>query len=99
MPYYFHEEEIEGEEAADVVTREDYDAVITERDEVMGQRDDAISRAEVAETKLTEARNKYANAFFNTRDGAKKEQADDIKRESKVATFAELFSGRDRNAN
>ena len=45
MPYFYSDDEVEGFEPVDAVPREDYDAIITERDEIQSQRDEAITRA------------------------------------------------------
>lgn len=94
MPYIYVEELGEGQEAADVVERADYDAVITERDEVITQRDGAIDRAEAAEADLKAQKQKYADRFFNTAEGAKKWQDTDVKKDGTAYTFSQLFNQR-----
>lgn len=95
MPYVFKEVLDEEEVEADVVTREDYDAVIAEKDEIMTQRDDAITRAETAEAGWAEARNKYADAFLSSPARAKEEQAKNVKKDSTVTSFSQLFEQRE----
>lgn len=94
MPYIFVEELMEGQTEADVVERADYDAIITERDEVLTQRDTAIDRAETAESELKAQKQKYADAFFNTPEGAKRWQNEDVKKDGRVYTFNQLFEDR-----
>lgn len=95
MPYIFKEEIEEGEVEAEVVSREEYDAVIQDRDELMVQRDAAIVRAEDAEKGWEEARNKYADAFLTSPARVKREQAADVKRDGQPTTYKELFSMRE----
>lgn len=95
MPYIYKELLEEEEVEADVVTREDYDAVLQERDQLITQRDDAISRAETAEAGWKEAKNKYADAFLTSPARVKQEQASDVKRDRLPQTFEELFSKRE----
>lgn len=65
MPYVFVEELPEDAEEADVVERSELDSTITERDEARSQRDEAIERAEAAESDLEKQREKYANTFLS----------------------------------
>lgn len=101
MAYIWREELSEGETEADVVTREDYDLVINERDELIterdalvGQRDDLLNRAETAEANYRDAQNKYADAFITSAARAKADQVDDVKRDGKIQSFEELFGTR-----
>lgn len=95
MPYVF-KETLENEEVeADVVTREDYDAIIQERDQLMTQRDEAISRAETAEAGWAESRNKYADAFLTSPARVKEEQSKDVKRDRLPQTYQQLFERRE----
>lgn len=91
MPYVFKEILDDEETEADVVEREEYDAVIRDRDELMVQRDDAINRAEEAERGWQEAKNKYADAFLTSPARVKREQEEDVKRDGTVVSFRELF--------
>lgn len=95
MPYVFKEVLDDEEVEADVVTRDEYDVAIRERDELMTQRDDAITRAETAEAGWQEARNKYADAFLTSPARVKQEQAADAKRDGTPQTFAELFASKE----
>lgn len=49
MAYVWVEEPEEGADVRDVVAREDYDQIVTERDGLVEQRDALIERAETAE--------------------------------------------------
>jgi hypothetical protein len=103
MPYVRYDEDSmpEGMEAADVVERSEYDAIITERDEIMAQRDDAIVRAETAEKGWEESRNKYADAFLTSPARVKSEQERDVRDDGKSPTtsYSQLFADRrDENA-
>lgn len=95
MPYIYKEILEEGEIEADVVEREDYDAVIHDRDELMVQRDEAINRAESAERGWEDARNKYADAFLTSPARVKREQEKDVERDGTVVSFRELFENKE----
>ena len=95
MPYVFKEELEEGEVESDVVERGEYDAVLQERDQLMTQRDDAISRAEIAERGWEESRNKYADAFLSSPARAKREQEDNVKKDGTVRSYKQLFEERE----
>ena len=92
MPYVFKEVLDEDEIEAEVVSREDYDAVLKDRDEILTQRDEAITRAETAEAGWAESRNKYADAFLTSPARVKREQAENVKKDGTPHTFAELFA-------
>lgn len=83
MPYFYSEDEVEGFEPVDAVPREDYDAIITERDEIQSQRDEAITRAEDVETELSKLRDKYASTFLSTPNSAKANQKADVIKDGK----------------
>ena len=91
MPYIFKEVLDDEEVEADVVERADYDTVIQERDQLMTQRDEAISRAEIAEKGWEESRNKYADAFLTSPARVKKEQEENVRADGVVRSFHELF--------
>ena len=95
MPYVFKEVLTDEDVEADVVERVDYDTIIQERDQLMTQRDEAISRAEIAEKGWEESRNKYADAFLTSPARVKKEQSSDVKRDRLPQTFNELFQRRE----
>lgn len=98
MPYVRYDDDSmpDGMEAADVVERSEYDAVIAERDEIMTQRDDAIVRAETAEKGWEESRNKYADAFLTSPARVKREQDADVRSDGKspTTTYSQLFADR-----
>lgn len=95
MPYVFKEVLDEDEMESDVVERSEYDAVLQERDQLMVQRDDAISRAEVAEKGWEESRNKYADAFLTSPARVKKDQDDNVKKDGTVRSYRQLFEERE----
>lgn len=95
MPYIYKEILDEGEVEADVVERSEYDAVIQDRDELMVQRDDAITRAEDAERGWEEARNKYADAFLTSPARVKREQEENVKLDGVVRSYNDLFTNRE----
>lgn len=67
MPYVYHDEEDmqEGWEAAEVFSKEDFDALNEQLDNMTEQRDQAIEQAESYHTELKEQKEKYATAFLN----------------------------------
>lgn len=92
MPYVEYDVVPDGMEAADVVPRADYDAVVTERDEVRTQRDGLIERAQVAESSYEKMREKYANAFIKSQSGTSQDLPKVTKHDTTVTSFAQLFS-------
>ena len=95
MPYVFKEVLDEEETEADVVEREEYDALLAEKDKLVTQRDEAISRAETAEAGWAESRNKYADAFLTSPARVKSSQDNDVKRDGTVTSFSQLFEERE----
>lgn len=95
MPYIFKEILDEGEEEAAVVGRDEFEAVIEERDRLMTQRDELVDRAEAAEAGWAAARNKYADAFLTSPARVKREQEDDVKRDGRPQTYDELWAARE----
>lgn len=65
MPFIEVEEIPEGVEAADVVARADYDAIVAERDTTMQQRDDALTQIEEARKEVRDTKAKYADAILS----------------------------------
>lgn len=89
MPYIEVDEIPEGAVAADVVTREEYDTLVTERDEFSAQRDAAIAQIEEAQKAMREAQSKYANLMLGMgKETAKNEEK---KETVKGATISSLF--------
>lgn len=92
MPYIWKDELGENEEAVDVVTRDDYNGIISERDAAISERDTAIDRAVMAENAVKEANQKYADHFFNTNpESIKNWQNEDVKKDGTPQTFNQLF--------
>lgn len=91
MAYVWVDEPGEGADVRDVVAREDYDQIVTERDRLIEQRDTIITRAETAEQGLRDARNKYADAFITSPQRMKGDQDRDVSEDGRASTFAELF--------
>lgn len=94
MPYYYFEEVQEDYEEADVVSRGDYDAAISERNEAEIARDAAITRAETAEEEARKAKKKYANAFMTTPQNVKEWHEEDVKKDGSIQSFQELFASK-----
>ena len=87
MPYIKVDEvseDYDGELYDEIVTIEERDRLVSERDEARTQRDDAIAKLEGAERERDEAREKYANAFLTSRDKI-------IERHSNEPKFAETI--------
>ena len=91
MAYVWVDEPEEGADVRDVVAREDYDRIVTERDGLVEQRDTLIARAETAEQGWRDARNKYADAFITSPQRMKEDQNRDVSGDGRASTFAELF--------
>lgn len=91
MAYVWVDEPEEGADVRDVVAREDYDQIVTERDELAEQRDTLITRAETAEQGWRDARNRYADAFITSPQRMKEDQNRDVSEDGRASTFAELF--------
>lgn len=100
MPYVFREELNEGEEEAEVMSREDYDATVKERDELQTKLDDLQSSYAGLAEELDNAKTKFANAFLSSPQKMKADQADDVKADGEVMSFDTLFRDRNKyNAN
>lgn len=91
MAYVWVDEPEEGADVRDVVAREDYDQIVTERDGLIEQRDTLVERAETAEQGWRDARNKYADAFITSPQRMKEDQNRDVSEDGRASTFAELF--------
>lgn len=91
MAYVWVDEPEEGADVRDVVAREDYDQIVTERDGLVEQRDTLITRAETAEQGWRDARNKYADAFITSPQRMKEDQNRGVSEVGRASTFAELF--------
>ena len=100
MPYVFMEELGEGMEEADVVSRDDYSTLETERDVLALEKEDAVARAETLKAELESAKTKFADAFLTTPDKVKSNQSRDIREDGFEQTFDALFAERNKyNAN
>lgn len=100
MPYVFMEELGEGMEEADVVDRDAYTTLETERDVLQLERDEANGKVESLKAELESAKTKFADAFLTTPERMKSVQASDIAEDSVPQTFDALFAGRNKhNAN
>jgi hypothetical protein len=64
MPYIFVDELPEGTEEANVVSREDYDGVVQERDQYATQRDEALGQIEEHDKAKRAAESKYADLIL-----------------------------------
>jgi len=93
MPYIEVEELPEGTQEADVVSRAEYEAVVSERDSTIEQRDTALTRISEMEQTVRDTKAKYAEAVLNS--GTKKQPS--TKEDEKVPepklkmTTAQLF--------
>lgn len=92
MPYIYRDELHEGEVGVDVFSKEDYDKILNERDEVIVQRDEALGQISQLESALRESKRKFADTFLSSPERAKQQMANDVRAESKVSTFNELFN-------
>lgn len=92
MPFIFRDELHEGEVSADVFSKDDYNKILNERDEVIAQRDEALGQISELENALRESKRKFADTFLSSPERAKQQMKEDVKAESKVSTFNELFN-------
>ena len=94
MPYIEVDEVPEGTEVADVVSRADYDSLVTERDNAEQQRDEALSQIEEARKEVRDTKALYADAILSA--NRKKEPSQQgnqgkVKKPSLAMTASELF--------
>lgn len=107
MPYVYRDELGEGELEADVVTRDEFttveterDLAVIERDEAFEERDGLIAERDNLAKELDNAKTKFANAFLSSPEKMKRDQNEDVKDDSTIKSFDQLFSGRNKhNAN
>ena len=100
MPYIEVDELPEGTTAANVVSREDYDKLRKEMNDLEDQRDQFVKAIEEERKSAREARAKYAKAILDQRDAsaeeAKKEEQDkggaDKSKHMRPMSIEELFS-------
>lgn len=68
--------------------RDGYAEVEAERDRIAAERDEAIVDRD-------EWKRRYADRFFGGREGVMRNQENDIKRDGRPQSFADLFKARD----
>lgn len=68
--------------------RDGYAEVEAERDRIAAERDEAIVDRD-------EWKRRYADRFFGGREGVMRNQVNDIKRDGRPQSFADLFKARD----
>lgn len=66
MAYIFVDEIPDGFEEAEVVSKQDFDNLQANLNEVIQQRDEAVERAVNAEEGWQKSREKFANTFLST---------------------------------
>lgn len=101
MPYIFVEELTDEQEAADVVSREEYEAIIQERDNAVSEKetlqtnlDETIVDRDRLSEELNSAKTKFANAFLSSPQHAKDVQKSEMAEEETPKTFRTLFEER-----
>lgn len=108
MPYIEVEELEEGQEAADVRSADEYNALEVERDTAVGERDelqrmyDELSgERDSLAAELDDAKRKFADSFLSSPERAKEMQRREMRsEESAPKTFDTLFKERNPgNAN
>lgn len=92
MPYIYRDELHEGEVGVDVFSKDDYDKILNERDEVIIQRDNALGQISQLENALRESKKKYADTFLSSPERAKNDLKDDTQKDSRASSFEELFN-------
>lgn len=90
MPYVFYEEVPEGAEEADVVTRENYNLMVDERDELATQNASLAESLEQANSKTREVQKKYADALLGSQQ-KQREQPKPKTEKLAAQSFSELF--------
>lgn len=88
MPYVFVEELPEGQEEADVVSREDFESVTQSLFDANSSIEQLTDRAIKAEGDLGTLRRKYANAFLQT---PQQKQEPEKQVDTGAHSFDELF--------
>ncbi len=92
MPYVYYDELPDGLEAADVVSKEHYDALADELAASNGQRDEALTQIEEARKEAREARAKYAQAILDGKNRQEPDTEDEPETKPFGATIASLFA-------
>lgn len=91
MPYVFYEEVPEGAEEADVVTRENYNLMVDERDEFAKQNASLAESLEQANSKTREVQKKYADALLGSQQTQRTQTKPKNTEKLAAQSFSELF--------
>lgn len=98
MPYIFKEELDEGDEAVEVYTPDQYNAIIEERDNLITERDtltnsynQMASERDNLSIQLVEAKTKFADAFLSKPKPEPPAPPDPVKSYDKIDSFDTLF--------
>lgn len=97
MPYVFIDDENFDEESmgapADVVTREDFNTLQQDRDDLRVQRDEAVALADSLSAELKDARDRYARHVI-TNGEIMSRVKQDVMENGTAQSFEELFTDR-----
>lgn len=97
MPYVFIEDENFDEESmgapADVVTREEFNTLEQDRDDLRVQRDEAVALADNLSAELQDARDRYARHVITNGEIMNRVKKDVIENGT-AQSFEELFTDR-----
>lgn len=97
MPYFFIDEDNYDKdtmgEPADVVTRDEYDKVTAERDELRTERDGAVASVDKLSEELQNVRDSYAKHVI-TAAGIVERASHDTQKDRNAQSYEELFSKR-----
>lgn len=97
MPYVFIDDENFDEESmgapADVVTREDFNTLQQDRDDLRVQRDEAVALADNLSAELKDARDRYARRVITNGEIMNRVKQDVIENGT-AQSFEELFTDR-----
>lgn len=97
MPYVFIDDENFDEESmgapADVVTREDFNTLQQDRDDLRVQRDEAVALADNLSAELKDARDRYARHVI-TNGEIMNQVKQDVIENGTAQSFEELFTDR-----
>ena len=107
MPYVHYDELPDGEQEADVRSADEYNAIETERDAIIGERDalqreveDLTGQRDNLAAELDDAKRKFADSFLSSTEKMRRENAADLRHEDVVRSFDQLFTERSpHNAN
>lgn len=97
MPYVFIDDENFDEESmgapADVVTREDFNTLQQDRDDLRVQRDEAVALADNLSAEVKDARDRYARHVITNGEIMNRVKRDVIENGT-AQSFEELFTDR-----